>query len=372
MRLVRCKKDFSGRLTKGCKQCVKGRKSVLFITGKCHYNCFYCPISDDKRNVDVVKINERVIHRPDSDEALDALFEEVRLCRSLGVGITGGDPLANVQRTYAYIKALKTEFGKKFHIHVYTSPQFVTKEKLLHLQEAGLDELRFHLDVEHDSLWKKVKLAQDLNFFVGVEVPAIPGLEKESKALLDFCKAQPVIQFVNVNELEYSDTSDKRLSKRGFKVKDRLSYAIKGSEELALKLVAYGKKIHLPVHYCSASFKDGVQLGNRLLWRAKSVAYRFDEVDRQGMLTRGEIRAKQGVTLKEADFDMIASDLIKRCGFSSRQFAIEKDRVVLSAKKTHERFGALQAADWIDLVTIAVVKEYPTDDHFILEKDVLV
>ena len=43
-----------GNLAKGCKQCVKGEKTVLFITGKCSLRCFYCPISDQKKNKDVI------------------------------------------------------------------------------------------------------------------------------------------------------------------------------------------------------------------------------------------------------------------------------------------------------------------------------
>ncbi|HRZ19884.1 MAG TPA: radical SAM protein, partial [Methanofastidiosum sp.] len=36
---------YTGKLSKGCKLCIKGRKSVLFVTGLCGVNCYYCPLS---------------------------------------------------------------------------------------------------------------------------------------------------------------------------------------------------------------------------------------------------------------------------------------------------------------------------------------
>ena len=50
-----------GSLARGCKQCVKGEKLVLFITGVCPRNCWYCSISEKKKNKDVIFANERPI-----------------------------------------------------------------------------------------------------------------------------------------------------------------------------------------------------------------------------------------------------------------------------------------------------------------------
>src|SRR3990167_7832513 len=48
----------TGQISKGCSLCVEGRKSVLFATGICPADCYYCPISDKKKGRDVVYINE--------------------------------------------------------------------------------------------------------------------------------------------------------------------------------------------------------------------------------------------------------------------------------------------------------------------------
>lgn len=366
MKLVSTKKIHNKRLAKGCRQCVYGRKSVLFITSRCHYTCFYCPISDDKRSKETVKINEHLINKPDSKTAINELIKEIELCQSKGVGVTGGDPLATPARTLKYIKALKKHFGRRFHIHLYTSPQFVNKDKLEKLSDAGLDELRFHLNVESDALWDKVNLAKGLKFSVGVEVPAVPTLMEESKKLLDFCKKTSIIKFVNLNELEYSDAGIQILAKRGFFTKDSLSYAIEHSEAAAIKLVEYGKSIGLRVHYCSAQFKDSVQLGNRLRLRAQSVVTPHELVDEEGMIVRGEIHSKKN---KFSSRQMSAFGVKAQKLFNiPRQFFEVHDKVLMVRPDVLEEIWPLfdQVHSKKDLEA-KIVSEYPTDDHMVVE-----
>jgi pyruvate formate-lyase activating enzyme-like uncharacterized protein len=370
VRLIKQKKIFSGRLATGCTFCMKGRKSVLFITSRCHYECFYCPISDDKRKEDVMKINETRILHPESEDAFTKVCDEIRLCQSTGVGITGGDPLATPQRTYYYIKALKKEFGKSFHIHLYTSPQLVSKEKLLHVTSVGLDEIRFHLNVEDDSLWKRILFANTLSLKVGVEIPAIPGTLVQSKKLLDFCKTHK-IEFVNINELEYSDVGDAPLHTKGFVVKNSVSYGIRSSEELAKELVAYGKKIGLRVHYCSASWKDAVQLGNRFLLRSQKVAQPFDVVDAEGLLTRGEIRL-----MNQSNFSLtqILDMILEEFELQTTDYCLATDRILFNADVLEQLWPQLASHNdlpWLIDVQAAIVTEYPTSDNFIVEKTIL-
>ena len=85
--------------------------------------------------------NERKIEREDD------LLLEADLMKAQGAGITGGDPLMKLERTTKYIKTLKTKYGKKFHVHLYTSLNLVTETALEQLYTAGLDEIRFHLDL---------------------------------------------------------------------------------------------------------------------------------------------------------------------------------------------------------------------------------
>jgi len=279
------------KLADGCRQCVLGRKLVVFVTGICPRNCFYCPLSEEKKNHDVIFANERQL--VDENET-NALTQEAKACKSQGAGFTGGDPLARIERTCRYIKLLKKEFGKKFHIHLYTILESLTPERLNMLEDAGLDELRVHPDIFNNMHWKGIELLyhrgkRKYTFDVGVEIPSIPGNEAETKKLIDYFIGK--IDFLNINELEISDTNSCELVDRKFHTKDKISYGVKGSQELALKLIKYVEKKYpkANVHYCTCKLKDGVQLRERLKLRAGNTKKMFDIVTDDGTIIRGVI-----------------------------------------------------------------------------------
>ena len=120
-----------GNLAKGCRYCVEGKKLVLFVTGICSKNCWYCPLSDVKKNKDIVFANEW------KTDNVKNIIKEAELCSSVGAGITGGDPFLRLERTVGYIKALKARFGKKFHIHLYAPLNNITSGNLKKLYDAG-------------------------------------------------------------------------------------------------------------------------------------------------------------------------------------------------------------------------------------------
>ncbi|PIN81355.1 radical SAM protein, partial [Candidatus Woesearchaeota archaeon CG10_big_fil_rev_8_21_14_0_10_32_9] len=274
----------SGQLAEGCKLCVKGRKLVLFITGMCGQRCFYCPVNEDKFGHDVVYANEWKIKNPDDPKEL---LEEARLTGAKGAGITGGDPLVKLDRTCQYIRILKNEFGKEFHIHLYTPLLLVSESSLKKLYDAGLDEIRFHLDIYNEKDWNKLVLAKKFNWSVGVEIPVVPGTDEKVKKLIDFI--QDKVEFINLNELELSDTTVKhyKLHEMDFKQKDSISYGILGSKDTGVAMVNYAKTKNLPAHFCTAKLKDSTQVGNRLKIRAKNAAKHFDTITSEGLLIRG-------------------------------------------------------------------------------------
>jgi len=372
LKIKSCKKIHYGELAEGCKECILGRKSVLFITGKCHYQCFYCPISDDKRMVDIVKINEKIIHDPDENTGFEEIVREIKLCNSWGVGITGGDPLLVVERTSRYIRSLKKEFGKKFHTHLYTSLQCVTSERLNEVVRAGLDEIRFHVPIEDKTFWSRLELAKDNILKRGVEIPAIPGTKSLLKELLDYIKSLGFISFVNINELEFSDVSDNQLTDKGFYVKDQLSYAIENSEDLARWAVDYGRSIDLPVHFCSASFKDDIQLRNRLLLRAENIRKPYDDLDDDGLLVRGEIRLNSVGLAEEFSLKEVFDTLKEYYEIPDEMIFLDDDRILIAGFILEEIFRDLQdhKEDFLfsDYIEASIIKEYPTDDHLLIEK----
>ncbi|MFC1754397.1 radical SAM protein [Thermoproteota archaeon] len=367
-----------GSLPKGCRQCVQGKKTVLFITGICPRHCDYCPISDAKSGKDVVYANEW------KTDKINELFEEVKLCGSEGAGITGGDPLCRLPRTVDYIKKLKKRFGKKFHIHLYTSMDLVTKNNMKQLYEAGLDEIRFHLDIDDDTLWGRMFFAKEFDWNVGVEIPVIPGKEKKTKELIDFIEGK--VSFLNMNELELADTNASKLSELGFMSKDGISYGVKGAETLAKKLLKHCKSKRLNVHYCTAKLKDKVQLTKRIKRRAKNIAKEYDDITKEGMLIRGAVYTKQiypseGYSARLAKISVFNRLKIMKRLKVFRTALMRKHRIPAELIGIDEpRLRLLTTGAVIEELLDeikkqgfqpAVVEEYPTQDALIVDLELL-
>ena len=342
-------KSIKGNLAKGCELCVKGQKLVFFITGICRQNCFFCPISEKKSQKDAIYANEWKI------KSHKDLIEEARLTRAKGVGITGGDPLTRFNKTIYYIKLLKKTFGKKFHIHLYT-PLILVKEKTLKkLYTAGLDEIRFHPNINNKKEWNKILLAKKFKWKAGIEIPVIPKKEKETKDLIDFIKGN--VDFLNLNELERSDSTVSKLDILGYKTKDSISYGIKGSEELAKKLLKYAEKNNIPTHYCTARLKDKVQLTNRIKRREKNIATKFDRITKEGTLIRNVIYA---------DNPKKAKKLLKTL-IQEKYLIEDKDRLITSKQVLKKYKNKLKSLN----LKPAIVEEYPTYDRVIVEMEFL-
>lgn len=301
MRTVRmeCGSARTGPLATGCEHCLEGSKMVLFVTGLCGTGCFYCPVSLEKKDRDVIYADEM----PVSDHG--DIIEEAVSIGATGTGITGGDPLLKMDRTLEAIGLLKNRFGKDHHIHLYTST--MDPEKVAALRDAGLDEIRFHPPAD---LWDRMDetplrvIAGIGGIDVGIEVPALPNHEKRLEALLDFCDSAGV-KFVNLNELEFSEGNWNVMGGEGYGVIDDVSSAVRGSAEAAADVMKVRRKT--PVHFCSSAFKDGVQLRRRLIRRAERVAEEYDIVTEDGTIIRGLLYADDPEAAREMmsrDYDV--------------------------------------------------------------------
>jgi len=335
--------------------------------------------------MDVIFANERQLI--DENET-NALIEEAKACKSLGAGITGGDPLARIERTSRYIKLLKKEFGKNFHIHLYAILETLNSKNLKMLEDAGLDELRLHPDFTTDKNWKNIDLLfykgkRKYSFDLGVEIPCIPGFDIQTKKLIDYFAGK--IDFLNLNELEISDTNSCELVNRSFVTKDRLSYGVKGSEELALHLLKYCEEKYskLNVHYCTCKLKDGVQLKERLKLRAQNTKKIFDIVTEDGTFVRGVIYSHnlkpsfgykiilQNILPMEKEkllkeLNDARDDLIKEFGLPDNILIVDeqKFRIITNVGVVKKLSKKLHAKGLIP----AIVEQYPTWDQ--MEVDV--
>ncbi len=361
----------AGRLAKGCQQCVRGEKLVLFITGLCPRRCDFCPVSDKKLYKDVTYANERPVTN------IHQIIEEAMACKARGAGMTGGDPLMKLWNTCFAIRKLKKEFGKNFHIHLYTPPSLVNKKSLERLFKSGLDEIRFHPDLNNPAEWKKIDLAKekDFDWDVGVEIPAIPRKERQTKKLIDYIQGK--VDFLNINELELADNAVWR-RKKNVNTKNKVSYAIKGSEVLAKKLIRYAAGKGVRTHYCTCKLKDRVQLAKRILRRAENTRQKFDIVTKQGMLLRGAIylpelspgfgyhenlgRLKPGQKRKILNkLRTIKNKIIRQEKIPADMIKVDENKLrLVTSKAIAKKIKANQ-------VRKAVVTEYPTFDALELE-----
>ena len=361
-----------GDLPLGCQQCVRGEKLVVFTTGLCPRKCYFCPVSDAKFGYDLSFANERKVIIDDD------LLLEAELMDAQGAGITGGDPLMALSRTTKYIRLLKQRFGNVFHIHLYTSLNLATDPSLTQLHDAGLDEIRFHLDVDSQQFWLRLALAKKFSWKVGVELPMLPAQEKETLEIAQHIKDK--VDFLNLNELEVADNRQSKLGEMGFRTKDALSYAVRGSLEAGKRILSKLGEQHypLPVHLCTAKLKDAVQLANRLKREAQGMRKPFDLVTKEGMLIRGalylpELAPGFGYRKKLQDVSpsfvslltLVFHDITAELGLSEKDMSLDtmKPRILVSRALLRQHRSLWKKKGLL----AAIVKEYPTADQLEIE-----
>jgi len=228
-------------------------------------------LSSGKAGKDVIFADEMPVSNDDD------IILELESISAEGAGLSGGDPLCDIDRTVHFITLLKSEAGEKFHLHLYTSKNDASLEDLEKLRDAGLDEIRFH---PQGSDWSGILNAIELGMIVGIEVPAIPN---QTNRLIETArKAEEVgVSFLNLNELESSETNFEKLVSMGFRLTSLENASIQGSAETAREVIEWAAEnlSNLVVHFCSARYKDSIQLRNRLERRIANVIRPFEERD---------------------------------------------------------------------------------------------
>lgn len=337
--------SFHSFLSEGCKLCKQGAKMVLFITGICPKDCFYCPVSEERR-ADVTYVNERKVIS-DQDVVDEALQMD-----ALGTGITGGEPLLRKEKVIHYIGLLKDNFGHQHHIHMYTSmaPEFDT---LKELADAGLDEIRFHPPVkawnelERTDYANSIKYAKELGMETGIEIPSIAGVQKVGHF------ANNIECFLNLNELEFSDTNSDAMIKLGYSLIDDVSNAVEGSEKFAREVAKDCERIH----FCSSSYKDAVQLRKRLIRIAGNTARPFDDIGEEGTVYYGNIECA------ENDLESVLEELV--------QMEVPADMMETKSKGVDLAWWILEEiAESIKKPgrKLYIIERYPFEEGLIVEK----
>ena len=349
--------------TEGCIQCQMGSKLVLFITGHCHWMCDYCPLSENRREIDWMFANERRVEIGD----WDAVIEEARAMNATGAGITGGDPVMARERVLEACKILKNEFGDDFHLHMYTSIPFKA-EWANDFAEAGLDEIRFHfLDLESEKYTETMAACVESGMLTGVEIPCEPDKEIELMELLETMRDMPV-QFLNLNELEITVGNHDNMELRGFNLSDEITAGAAGSGELATRMrdrvIAAsigapdpeGGKVREPYPYhlkfCTATYKDSGQLRRRFIRRGEHTISAHEILTEDGTLLFGAVDC----SLEDSE-DWI-EEIHTETGLPRRfmLYDSENERIELPLSMAEELVGEIEAP-------ISLVEVHPTHER---------
>ncbi len=349
-----------GELPEGCKRCAEGSKMVLFVTGLCDSHCFYCPLSMEKKNQDVVFADEMPVQN-ESD-----ILYELKAIGAKGAGISGGDPLCKLERTVRYIELMKNEMGPDFHIHLYTAKSDIAFDSLARLKSTGLDEIRFH--PQYDD-WSGIYSALEFDWRVGLEVPAIPNEEHNLINLAQRAE-ECGVHFMNINELEASESNFSKLVSLGFRLTSLDAASIEESETIAKEVLSWGaSNLHnLSLHYCSARFKDSVQMCNRLERRLERTIRPFEERDKnEPLVILGIVRAKHGSHLSSEQLESIWQILVDRYEVPNDlcNLNIARDRIELAPWVLVELAGELRTelSEQISSLELGIAYEYPSFDR---------
>lgn len=239
------------QLSPGCRICVNGGWSCLFINGHCNCDCFYCPTTQDE--IGLPTTNTVTFRHP---------ADYVRYLERLdftGASISGGEPLLTPNRSLGFLSAVKRHFGSNMHTWLYTNGTLLNRELLQRLCDAGLDEIRFDIGATDYNL-KPLLQAIGKIPTVTVEIPAIPEELPRLKNLLRQLHDSGVAHF-NLHQLRLTPHNYQHLVKRGYRFLHGEKVTVLDSELAALQLLQYSveQNIELPINYCSFVYKNRFQ-----------------------------------------------------------------------------------------------------------------
>ena len=279
-----------GWLSKACVECTGVNGSETFSTTfKCHRNCYFC------FNFNLADYDKYVQCGCPWEQELAAAHEATGGKLAV-IGLTGGEPLLNLDDSIAFLKRAGELFPNA-HKRMYTSGDLLTPDGAKRLAQAGLDEIRFSIKQDdpcqlRETVLDNMKMAASYIKDVVVEMPIVPDTKEVMK---DWMRrfAQNGIKGMNLLEFCFPFHSWEEFDKRGFALKnppfdEMFDYgysgglAVAGSEELALELMVWAldEGLGFGLHYCSLENKHRSEI-RQMNEPARNVhpIFEFDESD---------------------------------------------------------------------------------------------
>ena len=168
--------------------------------------------------------------------------------------------------------------------------------------------------------------------------------------------------FLNLNELEFSDTNAEEMKLRGYTLMNDESNTVRGSSIIAKKAFDVGGKIN----FCTSRYKDAIQLRLRLLRTAQRNARPFDEITEDGTLIYGRIN------LSDLFLEPFLS-FLKEMELPEESYVVYPERnIVETACGIVEELAAIFKEDDISdfgQIKFWIVERYPFENGFIVGCD---
>ncbi len=270
-------------LSKGYHLCYQGAKLVLFVTRRYPRTYWACLLSEECKDQDVIIANDHKVTSPGET------IEEAEIIDGLGTGVTGGEPLFEIECVVEYCTAFKKHFGPEHHIHLDAGNAPLGEE--LVMIAPCIDELRMppphgEWAVIMDSLYiQSTETARKRGLDVGIDVPLSWGL-RHFFSLLDR------MDFFNINQLEWGDANADVMCLRKLELITPLCNAIQGLTKWAGEINGHPK-----VHYCTSIFKDSVLLLERLKRLSHNSVRPFDIITNDGTIMYGLMNPGNGLEM---------------------------------------------------------------------------
>ncbi|RJP24998.1 MAG: radical SAM protein [Candidatus Omnitrophota bacterium] len=268
-------------LSHGCEICTQGSWSCLFIHGRCNCRCFYCSSQQTENLVPTTN----TVPFPDVVDYIDY----IRILGFTGVSFSGGEPLMMLDNTLHYLNEVKQTCGDEIYTWLYTNGTLATRETLLKLKNAGLNEIRFDIGATGMKL-DAAKTAVDLVDVVTVEIPALPEEFELMKAKIIEMESVG-IRHLNLHQLRLTPYNLPRLLNRNYTFLHGERVAVLESELTALRLIrwAYDHHIRLPINYCSFVYKNRFHRAAARRKSAEFVRKPYEDITASGYIRALEL-----------------------------------------------------------------------------------
>lgn len=256
-------------ISSACEACQKGVGTVtMYVSLMCHRNCYFC-FNPNQEDYEHFTHNKR--------DLVTELSQQMKQGPKLThLALTGGEPLLHKKEMLEFFRLAK-EKSPKTHTRLYTSGDFLDREILQDLKEAGLGEIRFSIKMEDPEkikkeVYERIALSKEYIPDVMVEMPVLPGSLVEMKeVLLELNRIG--ISGINLLEFCFPFNNADEFIKRGYKVKNppfKVLYdywyagglPISRSEIECLDLIEFAldQQLKIGVHYCSLENKQTGQI----------------------------------------------------------------------------------------------------------------